>query len=148
MAQRLAKIALVCSAIALLLSIATFLKTGGIADIKQQVSIIRNDLNEAQQRSEQRMENRSVLFEALYDLSDSVDSLQAGNDEIAEQLITHGLQKIESVEENLEERKRAQLERLRRDIKERAASLERGDLEGIRQFEDQIRLLRIFEENL
>lgn len=136
------------SAIALLFSVFTFLKTGGLADIKRQVLIIRSDLSDARQQSEERMRNRSVLFEALYNLEDGVDSVQAGNDAAAKELIGEAIEKMESVEKRLREQKRAQLAELREEIAHRAVSLSRGDLKGIREFEYRIRMLRIFEENL
>ena len=140
--------ALVFSAIALLLSVFTFLKTGGIVDIKEQSSIIRTDLSKARQQTEERMANRSILFEALYNLGDSVDSLQAGNGAAASTLIDDAIEKISSVEQRLEEKKRMQLASIRKDIEKKAVSLRTGDKKGIRELEYQIRLLRIFEENL
>lgn len=133
---------------ALILALFTFLKTGGINDIKRQIWIIRDDLTEVREQSEQRMENRSLLFEALYNLTDSIDSLQAGNGVIARELIDEAVEKMISVERKLKEHKRKQLERLREEIEECADSLRQGDMEGIREFEYRIRLLRIFEENL
>lgn len=148
MNNRLGKAAIVISAIALLLSLATFLKTGGIGDIKQQVSILKKDLMKVREQSEKRVENCSMLFESIYDLSDSIDSLQAGKEAAARKLIAGALESIESVEPRLEERKRKQLENLRMEIEERTASLRKGDEKGIQEFRYQIRLLRIFEENL
>jgi hypothetical protein len=134
--------------LALLLSLFTFLKTGGIGDIKEQISIMRSDLREAREQTEERMVNRSTLFEALYHLTDAVDSLQAGDEDAAKELMHKGLEKIAIVEQRLELRKRTQLEKLRGDIERHVSSLRSEDTKGIREFEYQIRLLRIFEENL
>jgi hypothetical protein len=148
MGDRLSRFAFAFSALALLFSIFTFVKTGGIGDIKRQVSIIHDDLSKARQQSEDRMANRSLLLEAIYDLSDSVDSLHAGNEAQCRELLENGVKKIMSVEPRLEERKRAQLQALRADIESTASGIRAGEAEEVKQLEYQIRLLRIFEENL
>jgi hypothetical protein len=148
MDNRFGKVSLVISCLALLLALFTFLKTGGMNDIKHQVAIIRDDVSKARQQTEQRLENRSLLFEALYHLSDSVDSLQAGNGAASKELISKAIEMIASVEPGLEEQKREQLAALREEIAQYADSLEKGNIEAIRAFEYRIRLLRIFEENL
>ncbi len=148
MDNRFGKVSLVISCLALLLALFTFLKTGGMNDIKHQVALIRDDVSKVRQQNEQRLENRSLLFEALYHLTDSVDSLQAGNTAASRALIGKAIEKIVSVEPGLEQQKREQLATLREQIEQYADSLEKGNIESIRAFEYRIRLLRIFEENL
>ena len=142
------KIALVFSAFALIISILTFLKTGGLSDIKEQINVLKKDIIEVRLQREMRMENRSLLFDALCDLTESVDSLRT--DEIFEskRLINEAIVKMVIVENKVTIKKRKQLEKIRREIEDINRMLNSDNLEIISQLEYQIILLRIFEENL
>jgi len=142
------KIALVFSVFALIVSILTFFKTGGLSDIKEQINVLKKDIVEVRLQTEMRMENRSLLFDALCDLTDSVDSLRT--DEIFEskRLMNEAIVKMVIVENKVTIKKRKQLEKIRREIEDINRMLNSDNIEVISQLEYQIMLLRIFEENL
>ena len=142
------KIALVFSAFALIISILTFLKTGGLSDIKEQINVLKKDIIEVRLQTETRMENRSLLFDALCDLTDAVNSLKT--DEIFEskRLINEAIMKMVIVENKVTIKKRKQLEKIRIKIEDINLVLNSDNPEIINQLEYQIMFLRIFEENL
>ena len=142
------KFSLAFSTLALIISILTFLKTGGIVDIKKQINIMKKDIKEVKSQTEIRMENRSILFDALYDLTDSVDSLRTGNVGESKRLINEAIEKLVYVEKRLTEKKRLHLEKIRNEIEKLNFWLSPDDIKTFGELEYQIRLLRIFEENL
>lgn len=142
------KFSLAFSTLALIISILTFLKTGGIVDIKKQINIMKKDIKEVKSQTEMRMENRSILFDALYDLTDSVDSLRTGNISESKRLINEAIEKIVYVERRLTEKKRLHLEKIRNEIEKLSLWINPDDIKTAGELEYQIRLLRIFEENL
>lgn len=142
------KFSLAFSTLALIISILTFLKTGGIVDIKKQINIMKKDIKEVKSQTEMRMENRSILFDALYDLTDSVDSLRTGNISESKRLINEAIEKIVCVERRLTEKKRLHLEKIRNEIEKLSLWINPDDIKTVGELEYQIRLLRIFEENL
>ncbi len=148
MKNKIGYFSLVFSIIAIAISILTFLKTGGVSDIRDQVGLVRNELKAVRMQSELRMKNRSVLFEALFYLTDSVDSLKAGNTEGSKQLIAQSVEKLKMVEKQLKGKKKTQLEKIREDFEELNHTLNSEDLSSIRELEHHIRVFRIFEENL
>lgn len=142
------KFSLAFSTLALIISILTFLKTGGIVDIKKQINIMKKDIKEVKSQTEMRMENRSILFDALYDLTDSVDSLRTGNISESKRLINEAIEKIVYVERRLTEKKRLHLEKIRNEIEKLSLLINPDDIKTVGELEYQIRFLRIFEENL
>ncbi len=142
------KISLVFSLLALIISVLTFLKTGGVSDIKKQVSSLREDIKDVKLQTEIRMENRSTLFEVLCDLAESVDSLKSGNAFESRRLLDDAIRKIGEVENELSGIKRGHLAKIRMGLEKLEPNLISGDTKTIREFEYQIILLRIFEENL
>jgi len=142
------KFSLAFSTLALIISILTFLKTGGIVDIKKQINIMKKDIKEVKSQTEMRMENRSILFDALYELTDSVDSLRTGNISESKRLINEAIEKIVYVERRLTEKKRLHLEKIRNEIEKLSLWINPDDIKTVGELEYQIRLLRIFEENL
>ncbi|MCK4233608.1 hypothetical protein KAX75_04215, partial [candidate division WOR-3 bacterium] len=109
----LIKFSLAFSIIAFIISIMTFFKTGGMSDIKKQIYILKEDVKEAKLQSEIRMENRSILLGALYNMADSVDSLKTGNLPESKRLIDEAIEKIIYVEKKVTEKKREQLRKIR-----------------------------------
>jgi len=134
--------------LALIVSILTFLRTGGVSDIKKQVSSLKEDILDVKSQSEVRMENRSMLFDALYSLTESVDSLKSGNTFVSRRLLDEAQKKIADVEKELSGGKREHLSRIRIELEKLIPDLLSGNMKAIREFEYQIILLRIFEENL
>ncbi len=148
MKKRMGYFSLVFSIIALAISTLTFLKTGGVSDIRDQVGLVRNELKAVRMQSELRMKNRSVLFKALFCLTDAVDSLKAGNTDGSKQLIAQSVEKLKMVEKQLTGEKKTQLEKIREGFEEFNHTLNSKDLNSIRELEHHIRVFRIFEENL
>jgi len=134
--------------LAFIVSILTFLRTGGVSDIKKQVSSLKEDILDVKSQSEVRMENRSMLFDALYSLTESVDSLKSGNTFASRRLLDEAQKKIADVEKELSGGKREHLSRIRTELEKLIPDLLSGNMKAIREFEYQIILLRIFEENL
>lgn len=139
---------LLFSILALIISILTFLKTGGVTDIRQQINLMKNDIVEVKAKTEIRMENRSLLFDALCDLTDSVDSLKTGRISEAKRLTSNAIEKITAVEKQLTQKKRKHLENIRKGIEKISSRLKPNDIKIVEKLEYQIVLLRIFEENL
>ncbi|MCK4232912.1 hypothetical protein KAX75_00665, partial [candidate division WOR-3 bacterium] len=110
--------------------------------------VLKKDIIEVRLQTEMRMENRSLLFDALCDLTDSVNSLKT--DEIFEskRLINEAIVKMVIVENKVTVKKRKQLEKIRREIEDINRVLNSDNPEIINQLEYQIMFLRIFEENL
>jgi hypothetical protein len=146
--NKLNKFAFTFSLLALLLSILTFLKTGGMNDIKEQVKLLREDIQRFESQTDLRMENRSLIFDALCDLTASLDSLKAGKESEAKALIEKGIEKIRGVEKKVTKNKKKQLEDIRGAIEKLHKQISPGDVETISKLEYQLILLRIFEENL
>ena len=144
----LIKFSLAFSIIAFIISIMTFFKTGGMSDIKKQIYTLKEDVKEAKLQSEMRMENRSILLDALYNMADSVDSLKTGNLPESKRLIDEAIEKIIFVEKKVTEKKREQLRKIRGKIEKICLELNKDDVRLIEGLEYQIILLRIFEENL
>jgi uncharacterized membrane protein YhiD involved in acid resistance len=142
------KIPLVFSGLALIISILTFFKTGGLSDIKEQINVLKKDIIEVRSQTEMRMENRSLLFDALCDLNDSVNSLKTDEIFEAKRLINEAIAKIVIVEKNVTIKKRKQLKKIRKKIEDIDRILNSDNPEIINQLEYQIMFLRIFEENL
>ena len=142
------KIPLIFSIFALIISIFTFFKTGGLSDIKEQINVLKKDIIEVRLQTEMRMENRSLLFDALCDLTDAVDSLKT--DEIFEskRLINEAITKMVVVEKKVTIKKRKQLKKIRKKIEDINRILNSDNPEIINRLEYQIMFLRIFEENL
>lgn len=139
---------LLFSSLALIISILTFLKTGGITDIRKQINLMKKDITEVKSKTELRMENRSLLFDALCDLTDSVDSLKTGKLSESKKLTDEAINKIVIVEKQLTPKKKKHLENIRKEIQETFDKLNSNDTKTIGKLEYQIILLRIFEENL
>lgn len=146
--NKMIKIAFVCSILALLISVLTFFKTGGMNDIKEQIRLLREDIRRFESQSNLRMENRSVIFDALCDLTASLDSLEVGKEKEAIILIEKGVEKICKVEKKVPKEKRKQLEDIRCSIEKLSKKVNPNDVGTISKLEHQLILLRIFEENL
>lgn len=146
--NKLTKFAFAFSLLALLISILTFLKTGGMNDIKEQVNLLRKDIKRFESRTNLRMENRSIIFDAMCDLTASLDSLKVGKESEARALIKKGIGKIRDVEGKVPEEKRKQLSDIRGAIEKLHAHISPKNIETINKLEYQLILLRIFEENL
>ncbi|TES93320.1 MAG: hypothetical protein E3J87_02565 [Candidatus Cloacimonadota bacterium] len=142
------KFSFVFSILALSISILTFVKTGGISDIKEQINVIKQDIKEVRAQTELRMENRSFLFDALCDLTASVDSLKTGETIESKKLVDAAIEKMMNVEKKLLEKKRKHLEKIRIEIERLKTRLKPNDSKIVGDLEYQIMLLRIFEENL
>jgi hypothetical protein len=145
---RLSHLSFVISIIALAVAVMTFLKTGGISDIRNQVSILRDDMREWKSQAENRMESKSLLFDAVNNLTASIDSLKSGNGVESKKLIDKAVKTILSVEEKLTERKKEQLGKIRSEIERLSEEMETKDIKVMKDLEYQVILLRIFEENL
>lgn len=136
------------SVLALLISVLTFVKTGGITDIKEQINAMKQDIKQVRAQTELRMENRSFLFDALCDLTASVDSLKTGETIESKKLVDAAIEKMMNVEKELLEKKRKHLEKIRMEIERLNSRIKPNDSKIIGELEYQIMLLRIFEENL
>lgn len=136
------------SILALLISVLTFVKTGGITDIKEQINTMNQDIKEVRAQTELRMENRSFLFDALCDLTASVDLLKTGEMNESKKLVDAAIEKMMNVEKKLPEKKRKHLEKIRIEIENLKTRLKPNESKIVGELEYQILLLRIFEENL
>lgn len=144
----LSQLAFMISIIALGIAILTFLKTGGISDIRNQVAILKDDMKEWKSQTEVRMESRSLLFDAVNNLTESIDSLKSGNTMKSKELIDEAIRTIQDVEEKVTDRKKEQLNKIRTEIERLSNDLKEMDVTLMKEMEYQIILLRIFEENL
>ena len=136
------------SLLALIISIFTFFRTGGKTDIIKQITVMRNDINSFKLQTQIRMENCSLLFDAMGDLTASVDSLKAGNSVAADSLIKEGIGRIKIVEKKLQRKKCNHLMRIRKDIENIVQGLPTDGVKVLSDLEYQLILLRIFAESL
>ncbi|OQX54892.1 MAG: hypothetical protein B5M53_05220 [Candidatus Cloacimonas sp. 4484_209] len=148
MKDKLVTISFIFSIIAILISIFTFLNTGGINDIKKQLYITKQDIEDIKKKTEIRMQNRSLLFDALNELAQSVDSLKFGNIIESKNLINNAIEKIKSVENQIPKEKRNHLESIREEICNIYTRWGKNKTKSIKELEYQIIMLRIFEENI